>query len=80
MITFCLHVQKVLSDIDKVRHIIYYPARNKAENTTPPTDRNNIQFISIEEFEKQGSTAYIGTLGAIRCHAKHHAPFLSIRR
>ncbi|CAF3777239.1 unnamed protein product [Rotaria sordida] len=52
-------LEKVLDQTNEVRHIIYFPARNKQEAAKSPLEKNNIEFIPLAKFEEQGKNANI---------------------
>ncbi|CAF1687465.1 unnamed protein product, partial [Adineta ricciae] len=52
-------LQKILNDTEKVRQVIYFPARTTSERSKAPKEVKNIEFISIEKLEEQGKNATI---------------------
>ncbi|UJR08757.1 hypothetical protein I4U23_013014 [Adineta vaga] len=52
-------LDKILDETEKVRHVIYFPARAKVDREKKPKEKTNIQFIPIEKLEKQGKEANI---------------------
>jgi hypothetical protein len=45
-----------------VRHVIYFLPLGKSQTMNRPKDKNNIQFIPLNELEEQGKNAQIGLL------------------
>ncbi|CAF1053768.1 unnamed protein product [Adineta ricciae] len=52
-------LHKILNDTEKVRHVIYFPARTTSERSKAPKEVKNIEFTSIEKLEEQGKNATI---------------------
>ena len=53
-------IQKILDQTERVRHIIYFPSLEKTQTQQRPINKQLIEYIPLEELEKQGTTATIG--------------------
>ncbi len=49
-----------MDQTEKVRHVVYFPALAKPETAKIPTDKTNIEFLSLNQLEEKGKNAQIG--------------------
>ncbi|CAF3741350.1 unnamed protein product, partial [Rotaria magnacalcarata] len=50
---------KTLDQTKKVRYVIYFPALIQTQENKIPHDKNNIQFICLNQLEEQGKSSHI---------------------
>ncbi|CAF1352929.1 unnamed protein product, partial [Adineta steineri] len=53
-------LKNISDETEEVRYIIYFPPILKTESIKLPETKNNIQFISLDQLELNGSNALIG--------------------
>ncbi|UJR29514.1 hypothetical protein I4U23_010731 [Adineta vaga] len=52
-------LEKTLDEMEKVRHVIYFPAVAKPASAKVPQDKKTITFLSLSQLEEQGKNAQI---------------------
>ncbi|CAF0948680.1 unnamed protein product [Adineta steineri] len=52
-------LDKTLDQIKSVHHVIYFPSITKSQTVKLPKDKNNIQYLSLQQLEEQGRNANI---------------------
>ncbi|CAF1414864.1 unnamed protein product, partial [Adineta steineri] len=52
-------LKNISDETEEVRYIIYFPPILKTESVKLPETKNNIQFISLDQLELNGSNAFI---------------------
>ncbi|CAF3068503.1 unnamed protein product [Rotaria socialis] len=52
-------LDKTLDQTEKVRYVIYFPPLIKTQENKIPNDKNNIQFICLNQLEEQGKSSHI---------------------
>ncbi|CAF1351912.1 unnamed protein product [Rotaria sordida] len=52
-------LDKTLDQIEHIRYVVYFPSLVKTQSTKVPNDKNNIQFIPLNQLEEQGKNSHI---------------------
>lgn len=54
-----LKLDKILDQAERVRHVIYFPSLVKTQTDKIPNNKNNLEFISLNQLEERGRNSQI---------------------